>query len=164
MNDGQIERRRMEESRPVDPSRKRAIRLTVALTAAVLLAAALVYVSFTAGNKEFTASQLLDPGQAGSDLRTGRHRPRTAPSSAKARRSGSRIRDPKKDVAVPVRYTGVVPDPFAPGRAVMVAVREGRRGTVRRPAELAHDQVPVEVPGGRGLIGMPVSKVAGGRL
>lgn len=34
------------------------------------------------------------------------------------------IRDPKKDVAVPVRYTGVVPDPFAPGRAVMVAVRE----------------------------------------
>jgi len=27
-------------------------------------------------------------------------------------------------VSVPVRYTGVVPDPFAAGRAVMVAVRE----------------------------------------
>ena len=49
----------------MDPSRKRAIRLTVALTAAVLLASALVYVSFTAGNKEFTASQLLARGSPG---------------------------------------------------------------------------------------------------
>ena len=49
----------------MDPSRKRAIRLTVALAAAVLLASALVYVSFTAGNKEFTASQLLAQGKPG---------------------------------------------------------------------------------------------------
>ena len=48
----------------MDPSRKRAIRLSVALTAALLLASALIYVSFTAGNKEFTASQLLAQGQA----------------------------------------------------------------------------------------------------
>ena len=106
----------------MDPSRKRAIRLTVALTAALLLAAALVYVSFTAGNKEVTASQCLascKPGQtyelAGTVLiGSVRHDGPTLWFS---------IRDPKKDVAVPVRYTGVIPDPFAAGRAVMVAVR-----------------------------------------
>jgi cytochrome c-type biogenesis protein CcmE len=106
----------------VDPSRKRAIRLTVALTAAVLLAAALIYVSFTAGNKEVTASQLLSQGKAGQTYELAgtvligsvRHDGPTLWFS---------IRDPKKDIAVPVRYTGVVPDPFAAGRAVMVAVR-----------------------------------------
>ena len=45
--------------RRMDPSRKRAIRLTVALTAALLLATALIYVSFNAGRDELTASQLL---------------------------------------------------------------------------------------------------------
>ncbi|MFZ0377954.1 MAG: cytochrome c maturation protein CcmE [Solirubrobacteraceae bacterium] len=123
MNDAQIERRRMEESRPVDPSRKRAIRLTVALTAAVLLAAALVYVSFTAGNKEYTASQLLTLGKPGQTYELA-----GTVLDGSVKREGATllfsIRDPKKDVAVPVRYTGVVPDPFAPGRAVMVAVRE----------------------------------------
>jgi cytochrome c-type biogenesis protein CcmE len=123
VNDGRIERRRMEESRPVDPSRKRAIRLTVALTAAVLLAAALVYVSFTAGNKEYTASQLLTLGKPGQTYELA-----GTVLDGSVKREGATllfsIRDPKKDVAVPVRYTGVVPDPFAQGRAVMVAVRE----------------------------------------
>ena len=35
-----------------------------------------------------------------------------------------RVRDPKLDVSVPVRYTGIVPDPFAPGRGVLVTVRD----------------------------------------
>ena len=51
----------------MDPSRKRAIRLTVALTAALLLASALVWTSFSAGRDELTASQLLKrahPGQS----------------------------------------------------------------------------------------------------
>jgi cytochrome c-type biogenesis protein CcmE len=110
----------------VDPSRKRAIRLTVALTAAVLLASALVYVSFTAGNKEVTASQLLAQRSSSQTyelagtvlLGSVRHDGATLWFS---------IRDPKKDISVPVRYTGVIPDPFAAGRAVMVAVR--RDGT-----------------------------------
>jgi cytochrome c-type biogenesis protein CcmE len=106
----------------VDPTRKRTIRLTVALTAALLLAAALVYVSFSAGNKEVTAAQLLAtsrPGQtyelAGTVL------------DGSVQHQGAallfRIRDPKLHVSVPVRYTGIIPDPFAPGRAVMVAVQ-----------------------------------------
>ena len=49
----------------MDPSRKRAIRLTVALTAALLLATALIYVSFNAGRDELTASQLLTRARAG---------------------------------------------------------------------------------------------------
>ena len=35
-----------------------------------------------------------------------------------------RVRDPKLKVSVPVRYTGIVPDPFADGRGVLVTVRE----------------------------------------
>jgi cytochrome c-type biogenesis protein CcmE len=112
----------------MDPSRKRAIRLTVALTVALLLASALVYTSFSAGRDELTASQLLkhaQPGQsyilAGTVL------------DGSVRRQGEtlmfRIRDPKLKVSVPVRYTGVVPDPFAPGRAVLVTVQKGSSST-----------------------------------
>ena len=112
----------------MDPSRKRAIRLTVALTAAVLLASALIYISFTAGRDEVTASQLLRvarPGQsyilAGTVL------------TGSVRHEGTallfRIRDPRLPVSVPVRYTGIVPDPFEPGRAVMVTVQEGSTAT-----------------------------------
>jgi cytochrome c-type biogenesis protein CcmE len=107
----------------VDPSRKRAIRLTVALTAAVLLAGALVYVSFSAGTKEFTASQLLAQGKPGQTYELA-----GTVLDGSVRHDGATllfsIRDPKKDLAVPVRYTGVIPDPFAAGRAVMVAVKE----------------------------------------
>ena len=49
----------------MDPSRKRAIRLVVALTAALLLASALVYTSFSAGRDEVTASQLLTKARPG---------------------------------------------------------------------------------------------------
>jgi cytochrome c-type biogenesis protein CcmE len=108
----------------MDPSRKRAIRLTVALTAALLLASALVYTSFSAGRDELTASQLLKqakPGQsyilAGTVL------------NGSVRHNGAqlvfRVRDPKLRVSVPVRYTGIVPDPFAAGRGVLVTVHEG---------------------------------------
>jgi cytochrome c-type biogenesis protein CcmE len=107
----------------MDPSRKRVIRLTVALTAALLLATALVYVSFSAGRDEVTASQLLHsvrPGRsyilAGTVL------------VGSVRHEGDallfRIRDPRLALSVPVRYTGIVPDPFRAGRAVMVTVQQ----------------------------------------
>jgi cytochrome c-type biogenesis protein CcmE len=107
----------------VDPSRKRAIRLTVALTAALLLAVALVYVSFTAGSKEVTASQFLTQARTGKTYELA-----GTVLVGSVRHEGAtllfRIRDPKlASVSVPVRYTGVVPDPFAGGRAVMVAVK-----------------------------------------
>ena len=112
----------MGKSGRVDPSRKRAIRLVVALTAALLLASALVYTSFSAGRDEVTAGQLLRvarPGQsyilAGTVL------------SGSVKHVGSallfRVRDPKLRVSVPVRYSGVVPDPFRDGREVIVSGR-----------------------------------------
>jgi cytochrome c-type biogenesis protein CcmE len=107
----------------MDPSRKRAIRLIVALTAALLLATALVYVSFTAGNQEVTASQLLARARPGKTYELA-----GTVMTGSVRREGAallfRIRDPKLPLSVPVRYTGIVPDPFAAGRAVMVAVQQ----------------------------------------
>jgi cytochrome c-type biogenesis protein CcmE len=113
----------------MDPSRKRAIRLTVALTAALLLASALVYTSFNAGRDELTAARLLAsarPGQsyilAGTVL------------DGSVSHAGDailfRVRDPKLHVSVPVRYTGIVPDPFAPGRGVLVTVHKDATGFV----------------------------------
>ena len=109
----------------MDPSRKRAIRLTVALTAALLLATALIYTSFSAGRDEVTASELMHkakPGTtyilAGTVLDGSVHRTDSSLTF--------RIRDPKLHLSVPVRYTGEIPDPFAQGRAVLVDVREGR--------------------------------------
>lgn len=123
MSDGGSGGPGVEKSGAVDPSRKRAIRLTVALTAALLLAAALVYVSFSAGNKEFTASQLLTRGRPGQTYELAG----TVLLGSVAHQGATllfRIRDPKLHVSVPVRYTGIVPDPFAAGRAVMVAVKQ----------------------------------------
>jgi cytochrome c-type biogenesis protein CcmE len=107
----------------VDPSRKRAIRLTVALTAALLLASALVYTSFSAGRDELTAGQLLKVAQPGrSYILAG------TVLNGSVRHEGTallfRVRDPKLRLSVPVRYTGIVPDPFAAGRGVLVTVHE----------------------------------------
>jgi cytochrome c-type biogenesis protein CcmE len=107
----------------MDPSRKRVIRLTLALTAALLLASALIYTSFSAGREELTAAQLLQkakPGQsyvlAGTVV------------DGSVRRAGStlsfRVRDPKLHLSVPVSYTGLVPDPFQQGRGVLVTVQQ----------------------------------------
>jgi cytochrome c-type biogenesis protein CcmE len=107
----------------MDPNRKRAIRLTVALTAALLLASALIYVSFSAGRDEFTASQLLQKAKPG-----GKYILAGTVEDGSIRREGETtlfsVKDPQLKVAVPVRYTGVVPDPFAQGRAVMVNVTD----------------------------------------
>ena len=129
MNGGEPRGPGVEKSGAVDPSRKRTIRLTVALTAAVVLAAALVYVSFSAGNKEFTASQLLNQGRPGQTYELA-----GTVLLGSVQHQGAtllfRIRDPKLHVSVPVRYTGIVPDPFAAGRAVMVAVKQDGTGYV----------------------------------
>ncbi len=119
----------------MDPSRKRAIRLTVALTAALLLATALIYVSFNAGRDEFTASELLAHGKPG-----GQYVLAGTVLDGSVHQSGEilyfSIRDPKKHIAVPVRYTGVVPDPFAQGRAVLLDVTDENGRYVGQPNSL----------------------------
>jgi cytochrome c-type biogenesis protein CcmE len=112
----------------MDPSRKRRIRLVVALTAAVLLAGALVYTSFSASSEAVSPSQLLRHAQAGRSYQlTGK----VVPGSI--RHDGAvllfRVRDRGGSAAVPVSYTGAVPDPFRDGREVIVTVREGAAGS-----------------------------------
>ena len=112
----------------MDPSRKRTIRLVVALTAALLLASALIYTSFSAGRDELTAGQLVKVAQPGrSYMLAG------TVLGGSVRHLGDvllfRVRDPKLSVSVPVRYTGVVPDPFRAGRGVVVTVHEEQTRT-----------------------------------
>jgi cytochrome c-type biogenesis protein CcmE len=106
----------------MDPSRKRRIRLVAALSAAVLLASALIYTSFTASSPAKTPSQLLAGAQPGRSYQlTGKVVPGYT-------RQGNvldfRVRDRSGTAAVPVRYTGTVPDPFRQGREVIVTVRK----------------------------------------
>jgi len=106
----------------MNPHRKRTIRLVVSLCAAVVLAAALVYTSFSASSEARTPSQLHDATAGRAYQLTGRVVPGY-------HREGDvlvfRVRDRNGSAAtsVPVRYTGAVPDPFREGREVIVTVR-----------------------------------------
>jgi cytochrome c-type biogenesis protein CcmE len=105
----------------LDPARKRKIRLIVALSAAVLLASALVYTSFSAATEASTPSQLLKSGVSPS--RSVELTGKVAAGSVQ--KSGDTLRFAVRDRSgrgpeVPVVYTGVVPDPFRVGREVIV--------------------------------------------
>jgi cytochrome c-type biogenesis protein CcmE len=107
----------------MDPSRKRRIRLVVALTAAVVLAGALAYTSFSASSAAVDPSRLLASANAGRSYQlTGKV------VNGSIRRQGDatlfRVRDRNGDASVPVRYVGAVPDPFRDGREVIVTVRK----------------------------------------
>ena len=107
----------------MDPSRKRKVRLWVALTAVVLLATALIYTSFSASTEASKPSE-IQPGQ--SYEVTGKV------VAGSVQKSGSdlrfRIRDRDGTESVPVVYAGVVPDPFREGREVIVS-GELKQGT-----------------------------------
>jgi cytochrome c-type biogenesis protein CcmE len=112
----------------MDPSRKRRIRLGVALSAAVLLAAALVYTSFSASSEAVEPSQLVahtDPNR--SYHLTGKVVDGSIRKDGSAMFFKVRDRDAKATAAdsVLIRYTGSVPDPFRDGREVIVDVRKG---------------------------------------
>jgi cytochrome c-type biogenesis protein CcmE len=107
----------------MDPSRKRRIRLVVALTAAVVLVGALAYTSFSA------SSAAVDPSRLLASANTGRSYQLTGKVvDGSIRRQGDatlfRVRDRNGNASVPVRYVGAVPDPFRDGREVIVTVRK----------------------------------------
>jgi cytochrome c-type biogenesis protein CcmE len=104
----------------MDPARKRTVRLVVALSAALLLAFALVYTSFSASSEARTPSQLVDAAEPGKVYKlTGKVEPGY-------RQDGTtthfRVRDRAGHVSVPVRYEGALPDPFRAGREVIITV------------------------------------------
>jgi len=106
----------------MDPARKRTVRLVVALCAAVLLAGALMYTSFSASSEARTPSQLLNTAQPGKTYQlTGKV---VAGYERKGTVTNFRVRDRAGNVSVPVRYEGVLPDPFRAGREVIVDVRK----------------------------------------
>jgi cytochrome c-type biogenesis protein CcmE len=107
----------------VDPSRKRRLRLFVALGAALALAGALVYTSFSAATEASKPSE-IEPGR--SYELTGK----VVAGSIDRGEEGLhfRIRDRDGTHSVPVRYAGAVPDPFREGREVIVS-GELRGGT-----------------------------------
>jgi len=103
----------------VDPARKRKIRLIVALGAAVLLAVALIYTSFSASTEAKQPSDILNASPGQSYQMTGV----VVPQSIHHRGSQLDFRVADRDnskLSIPVRYSGEVPDPFADGREVIV--------------------------------------------
>jgi cytochrome c-type biogenesis protein CcmE len=102
----------------VDQARKRKIRLVVALSAAVLLAAALVYTSFSASTEAREPSDLLASGSTETYELTGRVVPGSIQRSDDELRF--RISDRDGSDPLPVTYTGTVPDPFRDGREVII--------------------------------------------
>jgi cytochrome c-type biogenesis protein CcmE len=106
----------------MDPARKRTVRLVVALSAAVLLASALVYTSFSASSEARSPSQLLSDAVPGKTYQlTGKVVPGY---EQKGTVTHFRIRDREGNESVPVRYEGAIPDPFRAGREVIVEVRK----------------------------------------
>jgi cytochrome c-type biogenesis protein CcmE len=110
----------------MDPARKRKIRLVVALGAAVLLAAALVYTSFSASTEAKQPSQLLNASPGHSYDLTGK----VVPGSVRHAGETIRFRVADRDnpsASIPVTYTGTVPDPFRGGREIILtgSVRDG---------------------------------------
>jgi cytochrome c-type biogenesis protein CcmE len=110
----------------VDPSRKRKIRLVAALSAAVLLAVALVYTSFSASTEAKEPSELLNAAPGASYELTGK----VVKGSVRHEGDGLRFRvadrdDPTK--SIPVTYSGTIPDPFRGGREIVLTgeVRDG---------------------------------------
>ena len=90
----------------------------MALSAAVLLASALVYTSFSASTEAREPSDLIASGSGGTYDLTGKVVPGTVQRSDESLRFDIADRDGSD--ALPVTYTGTVPDPFRDGREVIV--------------------------------------------
>ncbi|MEA2483557.1 MAG: cytochrome c-type biosis protein CcmE [Thermoleophilaceae bacterium] len=93
----------------------------MALSAAVLLASALVYTSFSAATEARTPSQLLSStlSPAHSVELTGKVAAGSVHRTGESLRFAVRDRS-GKGPSVPVVYSGIVPDPFRVGREVVV--------------------------------------------
>src|SRR6202043_829230 len=92
----------------MNPARKRTARLVAALSAAVVLASALIYTSFSAASPALSPSQLVRQAQPGRSYQlTG------AVVSGSVHREGAvlgfSVEDRVGRTTVPVLYTGTVP-------------------------------------------------------
>jgi cytochrome c-type biogenesis protein CcmE len=109
----------------VDPSRKRTIRFVVALSAAVLLAGALAYTSFSASTEARQPSELVAATPT-----PGKKYQLVGKVVAGYKQQGDttyfNVRDRNGKASVPVTYKGTLPDPFRADREIVVdVVRKG---------------------------------------
>jgi cytochrome c-type biogenesis protein CcmE len=109
----------------MDPARKRKIRLVVALSAAVVLAGALVWTSFSGATEARKPSQVLNAASGKSYEITGKV---VDGSVRRGEVLRFRVRDRDGTKSVPVAYRGAVPDPFREGREIILT-GEMRNGT-----------------------------------
>jgi cytochrome c-type biogenesis protein CcmE len=118
----------------MDPARKRKVRFAVALSVALVLAAALVYTSFSASSEARTPSQLLAGANPGEVYQlTGKVEPGY---ERRGTVTHFRIRDRAGTASVAVAYDGSLPDPFRAGREVIVDVRKQGDGFVGEKGSL----------------------------
>lgn len=118
----------------MDPSRKRRVRLVVALSAAVVLAGALVWTSFGSASESRTPTQLMSSAEPG---RTYQLTGKVVPGyTHQGTVTNFRVRDRTGSASVPVRYEGALPDPFRAGREVIVDVRKQGDVFVGQPDSL----------------------------
>jgi cytochrome c-type biogenesis protein CcmE len=109
----------------MNPSRKRTVRLVVALSAAVVLASALIYTSFSAASPALSPTQLLREAAPGRSYQlTGTVVPGSVHREGAVLDFSVEDRAGGAASAVALAYTGVVPDPFREGREVIVTVEK----------------------------------------
>ena len=105
----------------MDPSRKRTIRFVVALSAAVLLAGALAYTSFSASTEARQPSELVT-----AQATPGKKYQLVGKVVAGYKQAGNttyfNVRDRNGKASVPVTYRGSLPDPFRADREIVVDV------------------------------------------
>jgi cytochrome c-type biogenesis protein CcmE len=102
----------------VDPSRRRKIRLGVALCVAVLLGVALIYVSFSASDQTKEPSQILSATPGTKYEMNATVVPKTVKHDGE--KIEFRVEDRNGGETMPVSYQGVVPDPFRGGREIVL--------------------------------------------
>lgn len=110
----------------MDHDRKRQIRLAVALSAAVLLAVALIYTSFTASSEARVPSEVLAAGPSDETYEV-----EGKVAGYERDEDGLRfeITNPDGgDETLPVTYSGIVPDPFREGREVIITGKLNENG------------------------------------
>jgi cytochrome c-type biogenesis protein CcmE len=132
----------------MQPARKRRIRLVVALSAALVLATALVVTSFSASSEAVSPSGLKAAKPGVAYQLTGK----VLDGSVRTTSGGVdfRVRDRNGKASVPVTYSGAVPDPFREGREVIVTVRKQGTGFVgerdslitKCPSKFTEDATP----------------------
>jgi cytochrome c-type biogenesis protein CcmE len=100
----------------------RKVRLVAALTAALLLAGALIYTSFNTSTQARMPSELT----RSEDGRTYQLTGKVVADSIKRDHDQLifRVADRQGPTSVPVHYSGTVPDPFRAGREVIVNVHK----------------------------------------